>query len=614
MIRASEFVLNYVVNASWQVAAITIVAAAASFLLRNGPASYRHVLWVTTLALCTVVPLLAAPRAIPANESVFTASSKQTTIGAEADQAVMHLTRRRGQVVTTTSTTALWLTIGYVLLVAGRAIRLLRFWVGKERLRRSAINADLASVVAQVAQRCSVILKTHNVVVVRSAVVRVPCTVGVRRPLIVLPAVFCIANEAGSSRANEDRLLGVIGHEMAHVARHDYLSNLLCELVALPISFHPLTFLIKRQIDRERELACDELVSKHVLPAKLYARLLVWAADLSSQARSQPLLLSMFEARTLEERIMRLTRNRKMVRPGTARAFAWLAMLALCVTTASLSLFSFELKTHARAVLNEALPQRENPTQAFARTEPISAPQSRAERRLDAPTAEARAEAACDAGRSGDVEKIPTLIAMLGDDTKTELLRCWNSGRWSPALETFKHPSPGEQAAIALASMGRPAFRPLASQLDNSNSTVRRNAAWAIGELTNMPPSERDSAVPQLITLLSDSDEWVRMAAARALGELRNESAVPRLIATLSDSEWRVRELAVWALSELKDDRAVTALCGVLLSDSRVEVRRGAAEALGEIHSSEALPSLKQALNDPEVSAKARWAISEIEG
>src|SRR6185503_6539213 len=115
------------------------------------------------------------------------------------------------------------------------------------------------------------------------------------------------------------------------------------------------------------------------------------------------------------------------------------------------------------------------------------------------------------------------------------LVRCWDTSRWSPALQTFKHPSPGEQAALALATFGRPAFLPLANQLDSASATVRRNAAWAIGELTNMAPGTRASAVPQLIILLGDSDEWVRRAAARALGELRDERALPKLVSTLSD-------------------------------------------------------------------------------
>ena len=205
---------------------------------------------------------------------------------------------------------------------------------------------------------------------------------------------------------------------------------------------------------------------------------------------------------------------------------------------------------------------------------------------------------------------------MLGDDTKTQLVKCWENGRWSPALQTFKHPSPGEQAAIALASFGRRAYVPLSNQLNNPDATVRRNAAWAIGELTAMVPGERSGAVPQLINLLTDPDEWVQMAAARALGELRDHRSLDGLIARLGDDKWRVRQLATRALSEMKNARAVAALCSVLLSDVRAEVRRGAAEALGEISSAEALPSLKQALNDAEasVSAKAAWAISEIEG
>jgi hypothetical protein len=517
------------------------------------------------------------------------------------------------------------LILAYALFIAWRVIRFVRFWVRKERLRRSATNTDLPLGVEQVSQRCRKVLNLPNVRIARSSTVRVPYTLGARRPLIVLPEAFC--------SADDEQLVSVIGHELAHVARGDYVTNLLREIVALPISFHPLTFLINRQIDRARELACDELVSKRLLPPKRYARSLVWAADLSSHARSQALLLSMFDS-NLEERIMRLTRNHKTLSSPLARVALSVTLLSLFVTMIMLSLFSFELRTEARAMSTVAAPRiddvntRDVNTRGTSATvvsanttsvatvggETIGAPQTRRETPAASQSAQQLAEAACEAGRSGDTEKIPTLIALLGDDTRTEPIRCWSVGRWSPALDTFKHPSPGEQAAIALASMGRAAFLPLTNQLDSSNATVRRNAAWAIGELTNMPPGERDGAVPKLISRLTDPDAWVRMAAARALGELRHRSAVPALIATLSDSDVHVRELAVWALSELKDERAVAALCSVLLSDDRAEVRRGAAEALGEIASAEALPSLKQALNDPDVSAKVQWAIGEIEG
>jgi HEAT repeat protein len=533
------------------------------------------------------------------------------------------LTKRRTRIVNSAPNTTAWLTLGFALFVAWRLIRLVRFWLRKNGLRRSPDLTGIYPAAEQVARRCRATLRIRKVELAQSSSTRVPYTIGALRPLIVLPQIFCVVSE--------ERLLSVIGHEMAHVARRDYLTNLICELALLPISFHPLAYIIKKQIDRNRELACDELVSKLLLPPKLYARTLVWAAHHSREAlnhgRAEALILSMFDARSLEERVMRLTRNRKTLNRSLARAITLLTLFALCAAAVSLSLFSLELKTEARAVFTPpALVTTTNTVPQVSQAETITPQHPRAEARpaqaaSDAQTTEARAvdenaaqraAAACEAGRNNDLEKIPELIALLADDTKTPLLRCWSSGRWSPALETFKHPSPGEQAAIALASMGRTAFQPLANQLDSADATVRRNAAWAIAELTNMTPGERDAAVPRLIALLTDSDAWVRIAAARALGEVRNHSAVPALIATLADADAHVRELAVWALSELKDKRAVAALCNVLLSDSRPDVRRGAAEALGEIRSTEALPALKQALNDPNVNARAQWAISEI--
>ena len=615
MHATSELILNFVLNAGWQIAAVFVVAALASWLLRNGPARYLHTLWIVALVACFVVPLLTATR--------FQVIAPQATpvqvtaaVTPDNDVSVDHLMARRIKPISATTSTAALLTIAYFLVVFVCAIRLARFWRRKEALRRSATRTGLPAEVEIVAQRCRTIFGV-DAHVTRSDRARVPYTIGARRPLILLPTAFC-------ADADETRLLSVIGHEMAHVARRDFLSNLICELISLPISFHPLAFAIKRQIDRTRELACDELVTSHVLEPKVYARSLLWAADVSRQYSSQAFMLSIFDGKILEERIMRLTRNKNRLGAGPARVLMFAVLSLLCVSAMSLSMFSLELQTRARAVV-QPLQMLSEPTthETFSRPAAqhpvapnVTASPQPSEQQPNAPAAEERAMNACNAGRRGDVEAIPSLIALLGDDTKTQFVKCWETGRWSPALQTFKHPSPGEQAAIALASFGRRALGPLMNELDSPNVTVRRNAAWAIGELTAMIPGERSGTVPQLITLLSDSDEWVRMAAARSLGELRDRRSVDGLIARLGDDKWRVRQVTAWALSEMKDERAVPALCSALLSDARAEVRRGAAEALGEIASSEALPSLKQALNDAEatVSAKAAWAIEEIEG
>jgi beta-lactamase regulating signal transducer with metallopeptidase domain len=618
MLKTSEFVLNFVLNACWQIVAIFAIATVTSLLLRNAPARYRHTLWVFAFTACLVVPLLTATRLVPERLSsvqdvvpqvnVSTSASSVASANTDADSSVDHIGSPRRKTVPTTNRTVLLLALAYALFVVARGIRLARFWQRKERLRRSATDAGLPPAIEAVAQRCRRLLGIADATVARSNEARVPYTIGARRPLIVLPETFC-------SSADETRLLSVVSHEMAHVARRDFLTNLICEVMALPISFHPLTFAIKRQIDRARELACDELVTQHVLAPNVYARSLLWAADITRQYSSQAFMLSIFDGRILEERIMRLMKSNRRMRARLATPMMCAALVMLSLSAISLSLFSLELQTPVRAAVSLPVPTPNFVTvqEPVAGAAPVSQPRSEPQASV---TADERAMAVCKAGRRGDVEAIPSLIAMLGDDSKTQLIKCWETGRWSPALQTFKHPSPGEQAAIALASFGRTAFAALSDQLVNPNATVRRNAAWAIGELTNMLPGERSGAVPQLITLLGDSDEWVRMAAARALGELRDPRALAKLVATLADDNWRVRELVVWALSEMKDDRAVTALCNVLLSDARVEVRRGAAEALGEIRSSEALPSLKQALNDsePRVSAKAAWAIAEIEG
>jgi hypothetical protein len=235
-----------------------------------------------------------------------------------------------------------------------------------------------------------------------------------------------------------------------------------------------------------------------------------------------------------------------------------------------------------------------------------------------------RAVAACSLGRLGAVSAIPALINLLGDDTPIQTIKCWDSGDWSPARHSFKQASPGEQAAIALASLSQAAVEPLTAALNNENPSVRRNAAWAIGEIRGSHGTNRTAAVEPLIATLSDVDSWVRVAAAFSLGEIRPSEATESLIAALGDSEWNVRWMVAWALGEMKARAAVESLTYTSLHDENKWVRRKAVWALGEImDSQERVRNLKFAgrladvtktfelqLTDPQGSKMARLKIN----
>jgi beta-lactamase regulating signal transducer with metallopeptidase domain len=624
MTRISEVLLNFVMNAGWQLVVIFVIASIGSYLLRNAAASFRHALWLGALGVSLIAPLWTiagsspnSGRAIDPGEPKpslvrsISADLPQVARETENDTALIdRLVVPRKQVVNAKPRSILLVSAAFALFVLLRMVRLVRLWRKKESLRRSARPISFSPVVAGAVARCRNTFPVRSFSVLCSERTIVPVTLGVRRPVIIVPEHFC-------TDMNEETLVSVIGHEVAHISRRDFAINFICELMSVPISFHPLTYLIKREIERAREVACDELVTERLLAPQAYARSLVRVAN-AAAPQAEALMLSILDGNILEERIMKLTNARAQLSRRIGRAITVTAFSALCLGVAAISNLSFDLRAYASSPVASAFSPNLRVPASGTGPEKLSTNITRPSVPQQSPenlSAQERAQAACDAAQKKAFEAIPNLIAMLGDDTKTELIRCWEGTRWSPALDSFKHPSPGEQAALALASMGPPAFEPLTNQLANSNATVRRNAAWAIGELTEMFPGARAAAVPQLVNLLGDSDVWTRKAAARALGELHDNRATERLVTTLSDADWKVRELAAWALSEMKDARAVNALCQALLTDPQAEVRRSAAEALGEIRSAEALTSLKQALNDPEarVRARAGWAISEIE-
>jgi len=79
--------------------------------------------------------------------------------------------------------------------------------------------------------------------------------------------------------------------------------------------------------------------------------------------------------------------------------------------------------------------------------------------------------------RATAAEAITSLAAILGDTTEI------NPGQYRPAARAQKA-TLGEEAAVALVQIGRPAIDPLIRVLKTSPSPeARKNAAWALGEI-----------------------------------------------------------------------------------------------------------------------------------
>lgn len=138
-----------------------------------------------------------------------------------------------------------------------------------------------------------------------------------------------------------------------------------------------------------------------------------------------------------------------------------------------------------------------------------------------------------------------------------------------------------------------------------------------ISALQSLRDIRARQAVPVILPLLAAEDEFVRGAAADALGILGDEDTEqvgPALVLLLHDPEDHVRNTAADSLALLRYGPARTALERVLMEDEYWAARASAAEALGDIGDARALGALEAALTDEyyPVRAYAAYSIGQL--
>jgi D-alanyl-D-alanine endopeptidase (penicillin-binding protein 7) len=233
----------------WQGLLIGGATAIVLTLLRNSRAEYRYLVGCCALLTCLGWPALDLWQRLsgdtaPASVS-FQGLQWATGIASEDTWFDLH-TSVRGIV-------SLWALCAAVL-----ALRMATglLWIG--RASRQPANhpeqqrweAELARMARRFGIQRAIGLRVVDTLAS-------PITAGWWRPVVLVPAALI-------SGMPPELLQALLAHEMAHIKRHDYLINLLQNVIETLLFYHPAVWWISRSIRIERELIADDVAARQL--------------------------------------------------------------------------------------------------------------------------------------------------------------------------------------------------------------------------------------------------------------------------------------------------------------------------------------------------------------
>jgi GWxTD domain-containing protein len=236
-----------------------------------------------------------------------------------------------------------WLAPAWLVGVWVFYIRYAVAWFSTNRLRhRAACHAPACwqTTLARLANEAKV---SRPVVLLESLFADSPMVLGHLRPVILTPLGFITSMPP-------DQVEAVLFHELAHIARCDYLTNMCQRLLAGLLFYHPAVWWIARVIRQEREHCCDDLVVAWRGDAHAYA---VALTELETyRHRNWPAQEAALAARggNLMKRITRL-----LYPKGPSSVWAPLLAIAMLAASAGLVVAAYRAAPQATTTNNEGV-------------------------------------------------------------------------------------------------------------------------------------------------------------------------------------------------------------------------------------------------------------------
>jgi beta-lactamase regulating signal transducer with metallopeptidase domain len=198
---------------------------------------------------------------------------------------------------------------------------------------------------ALVSLRRNIRLKSHPAVLV-------PLTWGWRKPVVLMPA--------GADAWTEEQRSSALFHELSHVKRADFLVMLLVRTSLAAFWFNPLCWVVYRELRKEQEIACDELVLRAgIRPSTYAASLLAFRRSAGFRWNPSAALLGMLGRSSFHERLAAILKQKltfKEVKMKTKIMLASAVVLAVVLVGTARPAVGIEKTAVTTTIVETAAP------------------------------------------------------------------------------------------------------------------------------------------------------------------------------------------------------------------------------------------------------------------
>jgi beta-lactamase regulating signal transducer with metallopeptidase domain len=459
-----------------------------------------------------------------------------------------------------------------------------------------------------------------------SGQVLMPMTIGSLKPLIILPTDL-------AEELSQPEFESVVAHELAHIKRWDYLTNMLQRVVQSYLFFHPAVWFICRQLTIERELACDDWAVKTCEPRR-YASCLTKLVEALNESKPHMAVRVaatgiggiVFGKHVISRRVeMILNRDRNATTAVSKPALLY-AIGLVVMFVAVCSLISPVI----------AVPLGQNPAKQNKKEIKAGAP-AKSQEFPPLPPVPALPSGAAVVVESPDIPDVPEIpeppdallppVAALAPDADLAPQPGGVIGGFPRAV--MAQPTPGAFPSLLAPPAQAPRATPLAPLAPEPPAPA---AGWESLANTAMAALAQDDknrqpAIPEneLLSLLvdvvkRDSDPNVRGEALQGICRLRSDASINALI-QLYDGTGDVKvkgEIIPYLLrrevrdSKVDNSKAIAKLVSIAKSEQNEELRNKAVRYLGNVRGDEGADVLIQIYDSLQEQKMKQYVIRSL--